>query len=430
MDRTPVDIRVGDETYTVQVPNLIGVIAPMHVAGVKDPESEIARAVTHPIGSKRLCAIAEGKKTAAIVINDITRPYPGGLMVLEIARELNLGGIRDENISLIVAYGNHRKNTDEELCAQYGEDVIHRFRVVHHVATDPERLTYLGETRSGMPVQLNKEFCEADVKILTGLIAPHQLAGFSGGRKSVMPGIAGIESLKRHHSFPIRPASTSCGWLEGNAFHEEAMEAARIAGVDFIVNSVDNAERELVTCAAGDLEAAYLYGVEESRKIWTVTIPRRPDVVIVSPGGFPRDFDLHQSQKSIGCAEMICRKGGMIILCAEARDGAGKPGKVLKEATSAQEVIDRFVQNGYSPDSVSKAYMLARASTQFTVAVAQSKIPVEELDTMFLEGYTSIEKAIESALSRYGEDASFMVVPHASEVIPLIETDISTTSCL
>lgn len=420
MKRTNVEIRIGEKIHTVSVPNLIGIIAPQKVSGVADTRAEIARAINNPIGSDKLCNIAKGKRTAAIVINDITRPYPGGLMVQEIAKELNKGGIQDENIFLVVAYGNHRINTDEELCAQYGEEVIHRFRIVHHEANNPERLTMLGTTEYGMPVQLNKEFCEADVKILTGLIAPHQLAGFSGGRKSVMPGIAGIESLKKHHSFPIRPAVTSSGWINGNRFHSEAMEAAKIAKVDFIVNSVDNAERELVSCVAGDVEKAYLVGVEKSREIWTAKVPAKPDVVIVSPGGFPRDFDLHQSQKSIGCAEMICKEGGMIILCAEARDGAGKPGKVLREAASAQEVIDRFVQNGYTPDAVSKAYMLARATTQFTIAVAGSKIPTEDLRNMFLEGYETVDEAVEAALERYGNEAAFLVVPHASEIIPVV----------
>lgn len=420
MNYTPVDIPVGEQMLCVEVPNLIGVVTPPHLPGVPDPATEIRRAMQNPIGSPPLYELAQGKRSAAIVINDITRPYPGGLMVLEIARELGRAGLTDGQIFLVVAYGNHRTNTREELIAAYGKEVVDRFRIVHHYANEPNTLVTIGRTTTGVEVQINREFYEADLKITTGCIAPHQLAGFSGGRKSIVPGIAGINSLKVHHSFPIRPEATSLGWLEGNRFHEEALSAAYMAGVDFIVNSVDNAARELVRCVAGELKEAYLEGVALCRKVWTVKVPCKPDVVLVSPGGFPRDFDLHQSQKAIGCAEMICREGGMIILCAEARDGAGKPGKVLTEARTPQEVIDRFVKNGYTPDSVSKAYMLARAVTKFKVVIAASQIPAENLSQMFLEGFNTIEEAIQEAVLRYGEDARFLVIPHASEIIPVI----------
>lgn len=237
----------------------------------------------------------------------------------------------------------------------------------------------------------------------------------------MIPGIAGINSLKAHHSFPIRPKVSSMGWLKGNPFHKESLAAAYIAGVDFIVNSVDNAERELVACVAGELNAAHLKGVEICAEIWTVPVSGKADVIIVSPGGYPRDFDLHQAQKAIGCAEMLCKEGGQIILCAEARDGVGKFGKVLVDAKDPQEVIDKFVRYGYTPEKVSKAYMWARAAQQFKLSVACSRIGKAELESMFLEGFDTIEEAIAAALNRYGDDATFLVIPHASDVTPIID---------
>ena len=183
---------------------------------------------------------------------------------------------------------------------------MRRFPIVHHDASDPEKNLLLGYTEGGVEVCINRSFAQAEVRIVTGCIAPHQFAGFSGGRKSVLPGIASLETIRRHHSFPIRPEAISLGLLEGNRFHKESLAAARIAKVDFILNAVENTGRELVRCVAGDLEEAWLAGVEISRKIWTVAIPERPDIVVVSPGGYPRDFDLHQSQKALGCAEMVC----------------------------------------------------------------------------------------------------------------------------
>lgn len=420
MKLTTVSIPVGEKVYKVEVPNVVSVITPRKVAGVADASVEIRRAIREPIGAKRLKNIAKGKKNAAIVINDITRPYPGGQMVLEIAKELHDAGLADEQIFLVIAYGNHRINTDAELRACYGDEVVERFHIVHHKATEPKENIIMGVTDGGVVVEVCKAFAEAEVKILTGCITPHQLAGFSGGRKSVLPGIAGIKSIIEHHSMPIRPMRTSLGWLEGNRFHEESTAAARIAGVDFIVNSVDNEKRELVLCVAGDLNDAYLAGIDKCREIWSARIPCQPDVVLISPGGFPRDFDLHQSQKAIGFAEMICKTDGMIILCAEARDGTGKPGRLLREANDSQEIIDRFVKEGYAPDSISKAYMIARAMKSFRLAIAASKIPSEELKSMSIDSYATVKDAIDAALDIYGKDAKFLVVPYASDMIPVL----------
>ncbi len=418
MKFTEVQIPVGERTVTVSVPNLMAVAVPQHIPGVADTRQEIRRAIQNPIGTLRLKELARDRKKAVIVVNDITRPYPGGEMVLEIARELKEGGMEDNQIFLLVAYGAHRKNTEQELVKMFGEEVVSRFVIAHHDAFDQERLTVMGKTDGGVVVQVTKEFAEADLRILTGCIAPHQLAGYSGGRKSVVPGIAGYGTLKLHHSFPIRPERTSLGWLQGNPFHEESLKAARIAEVDFIVNSVDNEQHELICCVAGDLERAYLEGVEFCRRVWSVKIDHKPDVVIVSPGGYPRDFDLHQSQKAIGCAEMICREGGMILMIAEMRDGIGKPGKVLLEAGSLQEVINRFYEIGYQPDALSKAFMWARAMKSFHISVLSSDVADDVLKQMFFETYDSLEQAVDKAVERFGTEVSFLVVPYASEMIP------------
>ena len=414
-----VRIPIGERILEVRVPNLVKVAEPARIPGVSDARSAVRRAIESPIGSKPLRELAAGRRQAVIVVNDITRPYPGRLMVEELVRELNAAGLQDGQIALLIAYGQHRENTPEELVGMYGEELLRRFRIVHHHACSPEENVTVGFTRGGVEVSVNRFYMEADLKILTGCIAPHQFAGFSGGRKSVIPGIAGIEAVKRHHSFPIRPEKISLGLLENNRFHLEALEAARMTGVDFIVNSVDNAQRELVACVAGDLEAAFDAGVAVSRKVWEVEIPVRPQIVIVSPGGYPRDFDLHQSQKAIGCSELLLPEGGGLILCAECRDGAGKPGLLLREAASPDEVIDDFLTHGLKPNGNGKAYMLARAAKRFTIALAGSRIPQADLRKMFLDGYDTVEEAISVMLARFGPDAPILVVPHASEIIPV-----------
>jgi nickel-dependent lactate racemase len=338
-------------------------------------------------------------------------------LVEEIARELSIGGMRDEDIFLVVAYGMHRVNTDDELKNIFGESVVGRFRIVHHKGADDDTLVTLGTTARGVSVRINREFAVADLKILTGLITPHHSAGFSGGRKSILPGISGLKTLQTHHSFPIRPPMPSMGWLEGNPFHEEALEAARIASVDFIVNTIDNADREMVATVAGELNEAHLKGVEICKSIWAYELHSKADVVIVSPGGYPRDFDLHQSQKACSCAELACREGGEIILCAEAPDGPGKFAKLLKEANNPQEVIDKYTKEGFTAESTAKAYMYARAMTKHKIGLDCSLIPEAEAREMFMIPYATLNDAIEDALKNYGNNASFIAVPYAADII-------------
>lgn len=418
MTQETVQLKIGKNTFHVRIPNLMGVAVPAYTLGVPDVRAEIARSLDAPIGSERLEKLAHGRKNAVIVVNDITRPYPGGEMVLEIAQRLHRAGMRDGQIALIVAYGQHRKNTVEELTAAFGEEVVSRFRIIHHDCREDAQLADLGTTQGGVRVVVNKAFAEADLKILTGCIAPHQFAGFSGGRKSVVPGIAGLETIQKHHFFPIRPEKASMGVLEGNRFHEEAVRAARIAGVDFIVNAVENTEREIVRCVSGDLEEAFYAGAELSRKIWTVYVPEKPDVVIVSPGGFPRDIDLHQSQKSLACAEMLCRENGGVILCAACPDGAGKPGVLLEKADSPDEVMEDFLREGHKPNGNGKAYMIAKATKAFHVVLAGSAISKEQAQAMFMDAFDTVEEAVDAMLERYGREAKILVVPSASEIIP------------
>lgn len=424
MQLTHIKLPYGKGYMEADVPNVIKVGVPKHVPGVADPRTEIRRAIQNPIGSPRLCEIARGKKTAAITVNDITRPYPGGLMVLELAEELHAAGLEDEDIFLVVAYGTHRVETREELIAMFGEEVVRRFRFVHHIADDPSTLKEIGKTDYGMTVQINREFAEADVKILTGLITPHSCAGFSGGRKSIVPGISGMECLKTHHSFPVVPADPAMGWLEGNLFHEQALAAARLVGVDFIVNNIDNAEREMIATVAGDVNEAHIAGTKICGEVWRFSLPTRADVVIASPGGFPRDFDLHQAQKAASVAEMACKAGGHIIICAETPDGSAKFAKHLKNASNPQEVIDMFKRVGMTADASGKAYMWARGLVKHKISIVGSKISKEELAEMFFDAYDTLEEAIDASLQAYGKEASFVVIPHASDIFVTIEDEV------
>ncbi|HET7657768.1 MAG TPA: nickel-dependent lactate racemase [Bacillales bacterium] len=378
----------------------------------------VKKAMKHPIGSPRLVDIARGKKNAVIVINDITRPSPSQLFVEEISQELNQAGISDSEITLLVATGNHRANTEEELIGMVGEGIYKRFSIKNHNASDQDQLVDLGKTTRGLEVIVNRLVVESELTILTGIITPHQSAGFSGGRKSIVPGVAGLKSLEHHHSFPIRPEYPVMGLMTHNTFHEEAVEAARKVGVDFIVNVVKNSEGEIASVVAGDLVEAHEKGVQDCKKVWAVKVKTKFDVTIVSPGGYPKDFDMHQAQKALATAEMVTKPGGSIILVAECADGSGKFAQLLMDARDPQEVIDYFKKVGFkSKNHSSKAFMYARVLQKHDVYFVTDKIDPIDLKKMFFIPSATVESAYRNARAKCVDEPKIALIPFAVDCL-------------
>jgi nickel-dependent lactate racemase len=208
--------------------------------------------------------------------------------------------------------------------------------------------------------------------------------------------------------------------MKGNPFHEVAITVARTVGIDFIVNVVKNCKGEVVHAVAGGLEAAHEAGVAVCEQSWVTTFPRKYDVVIVTPGGFPRDIDLHQSQKAMSTAELVAEKGGVIVLVAECPDGIAKFAAWLKGAKSPQEVIERFKQEGFTREHSSKAFMCARALAKHPVIVHCSGISQADLEAMFFRHAASAQAAVDEALRMKGADARVLILPYAVDCVPKI----------
>lgn len=413
-------IPYGDHYLFFRLPSDLYVEVFEGKPSVELSDEEIESAMDHPIGTAPLPDIVQRKKgRAVILINDITRPLPYRRFFPKLIRDLKHAGIPSERITLLVATGVHRPVSPSELSMMLGEEVVKEFSIINHCATEDEEMEDLGNTPSGLPLIINKHFVHADIKILTGLIDLHQTAGFTGGRKSIIPGIAGEPLIKLHHSFPYRGREVALGKLENNLFHISAMEAAKIVGVDFIVNVITNSSKRITKIVTGDLEDAWLLGVEFCKKTKMVTIREKFDIVITSPGGYPRDIDLHQSQKAISPAEIATRPGGYIILVAECRDGLGSQTgtyyRWLKEASHPAEVIERFEKEGWTEAS-SKAYMFARAMERFKIIVVSDRLKTETLRPIFLDHASSVEEAIEKALLDMGRTAKICILPRGSSI--------------
>lgn len=324
----PVEIEHGDRTIEVLLPPGAETLGMREFAPLARPADEIRRSLEAPIGTPPLPKIIEakgkpaGKLSVCIATSDITRPVPykGESGILDpLLRILHDCGVPRENVTLLVGTGTHRPSTAQEKVAMFGERVAAEFRIIDHVCDDESMLTYIGRTRSGTEIHINRHFIEADVKIATGLVESHFMAGVSAGRKAICPALVSRKTIERFHStqFLSSPNATNLV-LEGNPCHEESLEIARKTGVDFIVNTVLNRRLELIGVFSGDLEQSHAKAVELVRRVVAIPVEREYDIVLTH-GGYV-GINHYQNAKAACNALPVVRKGGFVILAACERD--------------------------------------------------------------------------------------------------------------
>jgi nickel-dependent lactate racemase len=338
-----VRLAYGRSGLMVDLPSQsMDLIEPRFMDGLTDEAKAIRQALEQPIGSSPLRDIVAGADSVAIIFSDRTRPMPSDRVLPVILSEL--GQVPRERITLINALGTHRENTLVELEAMLGRPLLENYRVVQHNPHDRKRMVHLGTSRFGNDVWVNREFFEARVKILTGFIEPHFFAGFSGGPKSVLLGVAAFESILRNHSAPMidDPRST-WGILEGNPIHEEMVEIAELVRPDIIVNVTLNKHRAITGVFAGDWKAAHAAGCVFARDSVMRPVAKPYDVVVTTNSGFPLDLNLYQTVKGISAAARIVREGGVIIVASECSDGVPDHGsfrQLLRAKKSPTELLE------------------------------------------------------------------------------------------
>lgn len=411
----------GRTEVCLRVPtrNFLGVIEPKDRPGVPDAKAEVERALREPIGSKRLCEIVKPGDKVAVVVDDVTRPAPSHVMVPPILDELNRAGVKDEDVTVIFGCGIHRAVSSEEAARLLGEAVVKRVKVVSHDCKAQD-LVYLGTTKHGTKVYLNRVFAEADVKILTGDICFHYYAGYGGGRKSVLPGVAGEETIKANHAMLLHPNART-GVLDGNPVHEDMVEAARMAKVDFIVNVVVNTKGEIVQAFAGDLEKAFYEGVKLVDEMYRVPVDRRADIVVVSPGGYPFDINLYQAYKGVDSALEIVKRGGVVILAAECSEGYGNQAFYewmvkFKDLKAVEREIKRnFVLGGH------KAYYLMRALQRAQIILVSAMPDYYAANVFRLRTARTVNEALNQAFKIAGENAKVWAIPFGNYILPEVK---------
>lgn len=407
----------GSIKLSLESKNILKILLPGEVRFSLNPEDKLKNLLKNPIGSLSLKELIFQKraKNVLIIVNDITRPTPYNIILPSLLNELRQIGIKKKNIIFIIATGIHRSNSEEETKDIFGEDLVSTYKFINHNA-DSSDLDYWGKLKSGNELWVNPIVPEVDFIITTGVIVPHYFAGFSGGRKSILPGICGRKTIEANHARMVYPDSRA-GNLKGNPVHEEMQEAAEKVGVDFNINVVTDENQQIVEIVAGELLTSWQYGVEVCKKIYLCPIEKKAEVVIASAGGYPKDINVYQAQKALNNAYQAIKPGGTIILTAECLEGYGEATfeKWIEEANTPDDIIKRlknkFVLGGH------KAYAIARAVKEVKVILISS-LPPEKVRKLFFIPMKNISQALNYVKDKYGEDFQAYILPSGNTVLP------------
>ena len=387
---------------------------------LSDPAAKVRSVLENPTGTPSLAELAKDKKDACIVICDITRPVPNELVLTPMLEMLEAAGIARENILILVATGMHRPNDREELIEMVGQMIVENYRIENHHGQNLTEHTYLGDSPRGVPVWIDTRYVQADLKITIGLIEPHFMAGFSGGRKLICPGIAGLETIGEWHSprFLEHPKSAP-GSMDGNPVHEENTWIGRQAGCDFIVNTVLNDKRQVLNIVAGDMIEALEEGVAFVRGVVTDTVDEPVDIVVTSGAGYPLDTTYYQAVKGIVAAMDIVKPGGTIIIAAGVREGVGGPEfcRIFEENDSLEEFMRRVKEESYFVMDQWQLIELAKAARKAKVVFVTDALSAETLQGLFVESAESVESAVAAALEHHGPEATIAVIPKGPYVL-------------
>jgi len=415
----------GKTSVTFDKNNLIQVIEPLEIE-VVDEESEIAGALNDPIGTPTLSEIASERKGSkndlrvVIIASDVTRPTPTKKLLPHVLSELRKAEIPDSQITILFALGIHRPLSKSEMKELVGDDVFDRYQCINH---DGNNCVFVGTTPRGTRIYANKVVLSSDVRVCLGTVELHYFAGYSGGYKSLLPGVCARETIEANHKLMLQP-NAEAGRLD-SPVREDLEDAGQLIGCDFIVNVVLNAQKQIVKAVAGDPIRAHREGVKVVDSMYIVLIPELADVVLASAGGSPKDINLFQAQKALDNAKHALKDGGAIILAAECPEGLGE--KVFEhwihEAQDKQELVDRldyaFEIGGH------KAGILAKLTQKADVYLV-SELQKEIVERAFLLCSRNLEEALQATLNKHGPNARIIVMPFGAYTLPRLEQKSAT----
>ena len=419
-----VQLAYGKGSIEVNIPDRgkIDVIEPKFEPGFSDQIGKLRDALKSPINSRPLAGIVKNSDRIGIIFSDISRATPYDILLPAIFAEIP--HVPAANITLYNATGTHRTNTEDELKQILGPGIVGNYRIIQNKCEDVSSHRYIGTTKGGNRISILSDFLDCDVKILTGFIEPHFFAGFSGGGKAVMPGLASLETVQTNHSalHMDHPRST-WGITDGNPLWEEVREAAGFAEPTFLLNIALNRNKEITAVFAGDFMEAHRQGCIYVKKHAMAGVSEPYDIVVTSNSGYPLDLNMYQAVKGMSAASQIVREGGHIIIAADCWDGIpdhGKYGLLLKSAPSPSELLEKIRSPGFVMHDMWQAQIHALICMKAKVHFYSENLTDEQIKMGFMVPCRNIDERINEIVNNLDRNASICVIPEGPQTIPYI----------
>jgi len=419
-----VRLAYGKTALEISLPDDVSVtvIEPEYVDGLPDQAGAVRDALRQPIGSPPLRSLVKPTDQVGIVFSDITRPTPNHLILPVLLDELD--HVPEEQIVLFNSTGTHRPNTEAELRGMLGDTIVDRYRIVQNDAHDRDSHILVGRTTSGHDVWIHREFVECDVRIPTGFIEPHFFAGFSGGGKAIMPGLALLETVMRNHSARnLDSPLARWGITHGNPLWEEVREAAAMVQPTFLLNVALNRDRQITAVFAGDFEEAHAQGCAFVRDKAMVAVEEPFDIVITSNSGYPLDLNLYQAVKGMSAAAQVVKEGGSMIVAADCWDGIpehGEYGRLLVEAESLESLLETIRAPGFQRQDMWQAHIQALICLKADVHFYSHNLSEKQIEGALLRPCRDIEATVAELLQKHGRGATICVLPEGPQTIPYV----------
>lgn len=392
----------------------------------ENEDSIIIKALENPIDSPRLKDFIKPGCRICIIIPDITRLWQKPSIYLPfIVKEIESSGVQFD-IKFLCALGTHRKQTEEEHRMLVSDELYERFQVVDHDCKDEENLVYVGTTSFGTKVKINKMALDCDCLIIAGGIVFHDMAGFAGGRKSILPGVSGYETIMSNHELSLNPHSkginpmAKCAAMINNPINDDMTEAANLVKPHFLFNVIMDSEGSIYKALAGNFITAHLKGCEALEKLDGVEIQEKGDLVIASCGGYPKDIDLYQASKTLSNAKEAVNEGGTIIILAKCVEGVGHP-EVLKIITDYDnnECRERELRRAFTIAKYS-GYLICDAAEKYNVILV-SDMEKDIFKNSKIQAVNSIEEAFEKCFLKNKEFKKIYIMPNGANTLPMLK---------
>lgn len=387
------------------------------------PAEAVLAAVTAPVAGPSLAELAHGRNSACVVISDITRPVPNRVILPPLLRTLEEAGVPQEGITILIATGTHRPSTPAEIEEMVGPEIASSYRIVNHDCKDLESHGNLGETERGVPIWVDHRFLDAEVRVSVALIEPHFMAGYSGGRKNICPGICAMETVQIWHGPRfIGHELSDAGSVDGNPVHEDSLFVARKAGLQFICDVTLDEKRQITGVFAGEPDAAWRAGVAFAREVNHAPLPEPVEIVLTTCAGYPLDLTFYQAVKGMVGALPALKEGGSIVIASECAEGLGNQefANILLENDDLEAFVARTYDPSFFIPDQWEVHELLKAVRRAKVYIFAEGIPAYTLAQCFVEPVPSVEEGLRRALAHHGPNVRIAVIPKGPYVIPVL----------